>query len=95
MLIEGPIYESEEFTPRLIYWAYGKGTVVYVNSDMLYSIDPIDLNTLQLVENAVRYASCKYDKLIPSVSSLGVALLVLIIFISSFYLIRKKRKLNV
>jgi hypothetical protein len=68
------------------------GTVVYLNHDMTYTLTPIHPNAMQLILNAVDYASCAFQppaEQIPTISPVGAALMMVLFVLVAVVIIRR------
>jgi hypothetical protein len=78
--------------PLVVYSDAAGGTVVYLNHDMTYTLAPIHPNAMQLILNAVDYASCAFQPppaQIPTVSPWGAALMVLVLVAIGLWVVRR------
>ncbi len=68
------------------------GRVVYLNHDMTYTLSTINPNAMQVIVNAVDFASCAVDQpvaQIPTVSPLGAGLMTLAFAAAAIWIIRR------
>ncbi len=68
------------------------GTVVYLNHDMTYTTSTINANAVQLVVNAIEYASCAAQPApdaIPTLSRWGILLMSILVITGALWALRR------